>query len=335
MAVFVLDDHADAGATILVHAFGVTGGGQPSDFKNQRGLFVVVENDQGIGRFGIIEVAETSADGEDSRREGLFAEKAAGDVHLVDALVAEVAAPGVPDPMPVVMEARAGEGEFGGWAAPQVVIDRGRCGLFAVHLANAGASFVAKCAGVLELAERFVFYPFQRLGDSCTGAALHAHLDDALMDGGGFDELTTFPDVVRHGFLHIDILSRLDRPDGGEGVPVVGCGDGDNVDLFALEHFPDIGIGRCLVAFGRELRHAFVENGTIDIAEGDDPCAFAVEVIADVVLASPVEADDADADVVIGALGGGVKASGEGKRGACGDGGFKKTAAGVHHKEKG
>ena len=59
---------------------------------------------QGVGRFLVVVEHEVAADGADLGRV-LHAEAPAGDVHFVDALVAEIAVAVVPEPVPVVVEA--------------------------------------------------------------------------------------------------------------------------------------------------------------------------------------------------------------------------------------
>ncbi len=67
---------------------------------------VVVELEgavQRVGRFLIVVEHEVAADGADLRRI-LHAQTPARHVHLVDALVAQIAVAGVPEPVPVVVE---------------------------------------------------------------------------------------------------------------------------------------------------------------------------------------------------------------------------------------
>src|SRR6202011_5591783 len=123
-------------------------------------------------------------------------QKSPGDVHLMDALIAEIAVAGIPDPMPVVVELLAPQREFFGGGAPEGILDRLRQRLFSGSLADARTAFIAEPASVLNLAERFIFQPFQRGVQSRPGAALHAHLNDLLMRIRGFDELAAFPHIV-------------------------------------------------------------------------------------------------------------------------------------------
>jgi len=57
---------------------------------------VIVENDLRVGRLAIVIVTDASAEADDARRQLGLTEDPTGDVHLVDALVAEVAVAGIP-----------------------------------------------------------------------------------------------------------------------------------------------------------------------------------------------------------------------------------------------
>jgi hypothetical protein len=70
------------------------------------------------------------------------------------------------------------------------------------------------------------FHPFHGGGPAEVGAALHAVLDDQALlggDGGGFDELAAFPDVVGDGLLDVHVLAV---GDAGQGDERCGCGSG-------------------------------------------------------------------------------------------------------------
>ena len=81
------------------------------------------------------------------------AEAPAGDVDAVDAVVAELAGPPVPEPVPVVVEPVRDEGPVGGGALPHRVIDarRDRAGL---AVADRLALLVDPGAGHADLADR-------------------------------------------------------------------------------------------------------------------------------------------------------------------------------------
>src|SRR5690606_29023413 len=139
------------------------------------------------------------------------------DIHLVDALVAEVAIAGIPHPVPIVVELLAGERLLRGGSAPEIVIESFGDRLFAFHFADAGAALVADATGPEEFTEVAFLSPFRSGMEPSGGAALRACLDDALVFARGFDQLAAFEDIVGNRLLHIDILARLRCPDAGQG----------------------------------------------------------------------------------------------------------------------
>jgi len=62
-----------------------------------------VDDDLSIGRVSIVIIAEAAADAEGVAGKAALAEEPAGDVHLVDALIADVAIAVEVNPVPVVV----------------------------------------------------------------------------------------------------------------------------------------------------------------------------------------------------------------------------------------
>src|SRR5262249_49287023 len=143
----------------------------------------------------------------------------AGLVHLMDALVAQVAVAVVPGPVPVVVQVLAQERLERGRAAPQVVIDRLGHRLLAVDLADAGAELVAQAAGQLDLSQLAGVQVRDGLAHALAGAALGAGLADAVVLAGDLDDAPALGDVVAYRLLDVDVLAVLHGPDGGQGVP--------------------------------------------------------------------------------------------------------------------
>ena len=95
--------------------------------------------DLGVGRLALVVVAEPAAEAEHGLGEGRAAgrrarsrDQPAGDVHLVDALVADVAVAEVPEPVPVVMDEVGVIRLLGRRAEPEVEVEllgRSRVGL--------------------------------------------------------------------------------------------------------------------------------------------------------------------------------------------------------------
>src|SRR5207244_4006017 len=133
----------------------------------------------------------------------VLAEEPAGDVHLVDALVAEVAATGVPDPVPVIVEPLATEGRHRGGTAPEIIIHFRRRGLRGVHLPDAGPPFVTEASRDFDFAQVARADPFNRFFDGEAGTALRAGLHDPAVLAGGFHHLASLPDVLGNRLFHV------------------------------------------------------------------------------------------------------------------------------------
>src|ERR1051325_1309983 len=321
VTVFALDDDADARAAVNVHALGfaflfllVAAVGtsrfrfdglrrQTAHLEDQRCLDVLMINDLRVGRLSVVLVADPAADTDHARRKLVHAEEPARDVHLVDALIAEVAIAVVPEPMPVVVELAAAQFVLRRGTAPDVVINCLGHRLRAFGQADGVAALVAQSATDDDLAELALLHQLHRFGDVAAAAALRASLHDAVVLARGLDNFAAFPNVVRHGLLDVHVLARLDRPDGRQRMPMVGRGDRDCVDLRFLEHLAHVAetFSGFLVLF--RVGQAAVEDLLIYVAIGDDSYALSAElaVAADVRVAAAIEADYADADRVVGA----------------------------------
>ncbi len=140
-----MEDIADHFALVFV-------GFQSADFEDELGLAVVEDGDLGVGGLALVFVAESSAQADGGFGVGGIGDSPAGFVHFVDALVADVAVAGVPEPVPVVVNEIAMEGLLGRGAQPDIEIDFGRRG-FDRFEADAVAFFVAEGAAYEEFAE--------------------------------------------------------------------------------------------------------------------------------------------------------------------------------------
>jgi hypothetical protein len=61
-------------------------------------------------------------------------------------------------------------------------------------------------------------------------------LNDPVVFPGRFDHFASFPDIMTARLFHICIFTRLAGPDHRKGVPVVGRGDADHVDILIVHH---------------------------------------------------------------------------------------------------
>ncbi len=86
---------------------------QAADLEDELGVAVVHDADLGVGRLALVVIAEPAAQAQDGfgeSRAGAVPARAggrdqpAGDVHLMDPLVADIAVAEVPEPVPVIMD---------------------------------------------------------------------------------------------------------------------------------------------------------------------------------------------------------------------------------------
>ena len=259
-------------------------------------------DDLGVGGFAIVVITQTSPEAEHFRGEGRLIEEPPADIHLMDALVAEVAIAGAPDPMPVVVQLAAAQGVFFGGAAPEIVVHIGRQGLGSAGFAYAGAALIAEPPRYGDLSQIALRYPFHGFGYTlAAAAALGAGLHDALVLAGCLDELASFPNVMRHWLFQIHITSALDRPNSTQGMPVVRGGDRYGVDVLGFQQLADVPVAFHIAAgFFAHLCYLPVENFLIDIAQRDEPRALHAGKGADVAATASSEADHGNADVRVG-----------------------------------
>src|SRR5438045_1556099 len=81
----------------------VTLGWQAADLEDELRLAVVEEGQLRVGGLALIGVTESAAEAEDALGQRGAGDHPAGLVHLVDALVADVAVAEIPEPMPIIM----------------------------------------------------------------------------------------------------------------------------------------------------------------------------------------------------------------------------------------
>src|SRR5439155_26133521 len=133
------------------------------------------------------------------------------EIDLMDALVAQIAVSGVPDPMPVVMKAVARERLQGRGARPRIVIDPARNRLRG-RSSDRVATLEAQSARQIDLAECAAVKMLDRFDRGARGTELRALLHHALVLVGSAHELASFPEVVRARLLDIHVFARLARP---------------------------------------------------------------------------------------------------------------------------
>ncbi len=148
----------------------------------------------------------------------------------MDTLVADVAVAGIPEPMPVVLEAQRIERPHGRRPEENIPIHAGwhrPIGGFSDRL----ALLEAQSFGVVDLSDRALAQQLDGSPLVWNAAALHAHLHHAIVFARRLQHLLAFEDVVGGGLFYVHILASLAGPDGRQRVPVVGRGDGDCIDI--------------------------------------------------------------------------------------------------------
>ena len=160
---------------------------------------------------------------------------------------------------------------------------------------------VTTTARQTNLAKVTRLYPLNGLMHRLSGSLVEVALNHTLIFSGSPDELAALEDVVRDGFFDGGVFAGLAGPDAHQAVPVIGCDDGDGVDVLVFEELAIVDVGvDVLIAFG-EVLLAPVQHSGINVAEGDDADTRHASIGVDMALAHAIEADDGNADVVIGA----------------------------------
>ena len=270
-------------------------------FVQDRGLGIVVADDLRVGHFAGVVEHEPAADAHRPPRQGVVAEQPAGDVDLVDALVARLAVAHVPGEAAIVLELVAIDRLLAGRPAPQIVVerrgDRQRLGAFADRVAR----LVGERGRVLDLAEVPGFEPAGHLGVAADGAALRADLHEAVVFPRGADHLPALPDEVRERLLAIDLAAGLAGPDRRQGVPILHRGHRHRVEVFAVHEPADVGDRVGPVAeFLLDQLDERGGPGAVGIAHGRDPHALLRAEPLHVGTAAAAAADHGHADLFVG-----------------------------------
>jgi len=302
MAAFALDDDPDAGPAVFVHVLAAFLVRQPADFEDQGRARIIVVDDHGVVGLAVVHIAEPAAHCQNPRRELGHSQEPPGDVHLVDALVAEVAIAGVPHPVPVVVEPFAHQGQLQRRAAPQVIVDLRRDRLRAIDLADGVPPLVAEAARDLDLAQVAGANPLDSSRDAGPGrSALGASLDNPIVFAGGFDRLAPLPDIVGDGLLDVDVLACLAGPHDVQRMPVVGRRARDHVDLAVFQQLAVIGVGLDRDALARKALHRRPQDLLVAIAQTHQAHARHLAESANVRPAPPAEPDHRHAKIAVGA----------------------------------
>src|ERR1019366_5067085 len=217
----------------------------------------------------------------------------------MDALIAEVAVAGVPNPMPVIVETVFRKGLQRCRTSPEIIIDAGRYG-FLRHCSNRIAPLVAEAAREIDVTHHAITHFLNTFDDGSAIAAVGAVLHDTIVFFRGASHLTAFPPVMAHGLLNINILARLTTPYGHERVPMIRGGDRDRVDRLVIQELADVDEGRGLLKpHLLHRRQTLPHNVLIDVADRGDFHIGHLGILTHMQPSLPVETDDGDANAVV------------------------------------
>ena len=273
---------------------------QPADIRDQQRVVPLEERHLAVGDIAIVDVAEPAAEADDALGKLLLAEAPAGLVELVGILVAEIAVAGETVPVPVVMEALAVGNDVGGGPGPEIKVETGGERRRRVDQPDARPPLVAQRVGHLHRADLSALHEVDRVAHPAHAAALRAHLAHAPELAGPLRHHASFLDGVTARLLDVDVLTGLHRPDAHQGMPVIGRGDRDDVDVFAIEDAADV--LDVLRLAGGVLELLLVAAGDTGIAVTDHR-QFGIRhagPLPDVLAAPAVGTDDGDPETVVG-----------------------------------
>ena len=205
---------------------------------------------EGEGEWGGVEAAGFWPSGlevgEGDGAAGVLVERPLDDVEVVSTEVGDVAAGVVVEPAPVRVEAGGAERSVCGGAEPEVVVqsvgDRGGLGLGGVAVVVAVITGEAD-ADLFEFAETAIADEFGGHAEVNVTALLGAGLPDDIGLANGVAHEAAFGDGEGEGLFAVDVFAGAGGGDGVEGVPVVGSGDLDGVDVWTGEEVTEVFVG--------------------------------------------------------------------------------------------
>ncbi len=167
------------------------------------------------------------------------AERPAADIHFMGAVVERFA--GAPDaePVPVVGLDVVLVGLARRRALPQIPVERGRHGN-RLAVADGFPRIVIPALGEVGAADQARVDLVDDLDGVRGRALLGAHLHQLAVFLLRFDQQRALAGIVAAGFFNVDVLPGLKSEDGHRRMPVIGRGDGDGVDILALENLAKV-----------------------------------------------------------------------------------------------
>ena len=233
----------------------VVGRAQAAHLEDQLRVAEIHDRDLRVRRLSLVLVAEATAQADHALGERGAGNAPAGDVHLMHALIADVAIAGVPEPVPVIGHEILMIRLLRRWSEPQIEIQllRRIAGLLE---ADAATRLVAQGTGNQQLAGGAGTDEVDRAGPAAARAALRAVLHDATVLARGLDGDPPFVNVVAARLFDVHVLVRGAGPDRHQRMPVVGRSDRDGVEVRIVQRLADVADLLRLVAGARLDRSA-------------------------------------------------------------------------------
>jgi hypothetical protein len=139
---------------------------------------------------------------------------------------------------------------------------------------------------------------FSRLLAKRVRPALNSDLDDALGFVRRLDHRPPFGHDERQWLLNVHVLAGAAGVDHLQRVPVVGGGNDDGVHVLAIE---ELVVVVELIRVRADLLGGEVEVWLIEVADRDDLRVLVGEERVEHLVAAIAQADEADADAIVGA----------------------------------
>src|SRR5213080_2681377 len=219
-----------------------------------------------IGELPIVGEVIAAADGRDARGVA-HAQGPAGDVDLVRAVVADLARPPAPEPVPIVMNDVVAIGGVGRRALPQLVVQVSGDG-HRFPAADRRPGVGIPDASEIGLSDGALLDRLHDLDRAGRGALLRPHLHHTLVFALRLDEQLAFARVVPARLLHVDVFPRLHGEQRGRRMPVVGRRDDERVHVLVPERLAEV--TQPLGSFALDARDggdALGEHQRIDVAD--------------------------------------------------------------------
>ena len=275
ITIFTMKNGRDARTKELIHApLVLLFAGIPRKtayFEDQRYIVIVKNHYLSIRRVAVIVISQPSARTEDAWRKMTLTKHPSSNIHLVDTLITEISITGIEIPVPVVMQIPPRQRLHRSRTDPEVVVDVIRNNLLTVHLADASTWFVADPTSRLDRSEISVSSPLDRRFIGPAGTVLRTGLNHAPMTASRFNHGTPFMEIVTDGLLDIDILAGFTGPDRLQGMPVIGRGQRDGMQVITFQQSSEIDLRIDFSVISLvEVLGSIRQDLLIHVAQGDD-----------------------------------------------------------------